>query len=314
MIKVGLAGGRGYVGEELLRVLQGIPEYQVVYIGSRSWSGTPVAEQYNDLDLDLSFQDLSHQSIRDCSADAWILAQPNGQAQALVETLSGSNAKIVDISSDFRFDDHWTYGLPEMNLDEIRLARQVANPGCYATATSLALLPHLDQLVGTPVAFGVSGCSGAGRTPCDKNDPDRLQDNIIPYSLTGHTHELEVSRHMACDIRFMPHVASFFRGITVTVNLQFDKEICAAEIHERTIDYYSNFPMVDIVETIPEIPQVINTNRALIGGFSVDTRSNRHMAIVCVIDNLRKGAASQAIQNLNLMFGRELDLGLCRHE
>lgn len=310
MIKVGLAGGRGYVGEELLGLLAKMPEYEVVYVGSRGSAGKKVRDLYESLELDLAFQDLSEDSIRNCPADVWIIAQPNGRAQELVNVIASSDARMIDISSDYRFDDRWIYGLPERNAEQIKRSRQIANPGCYATATQLALLPILEQIVGTPVAFGISGYSGAGRTPSDKNNPDRLADNILPYSLTGHTHELEVSRHLQHSIRFMPHVASFFRGISVTVDVELDQESDPDQLMTRFADFYSDHPLVQVSQTIPEIQQVAETNQAIVGGFAIDDRNQKKIAIVSVIDNLRKGAASQAVQNLNLMFGLESERGL----
>jgi N-acetyl-gamma-glutamyl-phosphate reductase len=310
MIRVALAGGRGYVGEELLGLLAAIPDYEVVYVGSRSLAGQAVAAEFPQLPEGLQFQDLSPDSLRACPADFWILAQPNGQAADLVEALSGKQARIIDISSDFRFDDRWVYGLPERNEAAIAEARCIANPGCYATATQLALLPLAGQWTDPPTAFGISGYSGAGRTPGERNDPQRLADNILPYSLAGHTHEREASRHLGYPIRFMPHVDPFFRGISVTVNLPLREATSADQLHAWFEDYYEACPLVDVIRGIPEIRQVRNSNRAAVGGFTVDERDGRTVAVVCVIDNLRKGAASQVIQNLNLMCGFPSERGL----
>ena len=270
MIKVGLAGGRGYVGEEILTLLAKIPEYQVVYVGSRSSAGKPVGDEYSGLNIDLDFQDLSPDSIRTCATDVWVIAQPNGQAAEFVKMLEGSSAKIIDISSDFRFDNHWTYGLPERNEGAIKASSRIANPGCYATATQLALLPISGELGGIPHAFGVSGFSGAGRTPSEKNDPARLANNLLPYSLAGHTHEKEVSRHLGRPIRFMPHVAAFFRGISMTVNVELKKSVDATTLRTLFKKFYQQHPLVEVVNGIPEIQQVSETNRAMIGGFVVD--------------------------------------------
>ena len=309
MIKVGLAGGRGYVGQELLGLLAGSPDYEVVYVGSRSSAGKTVTSEYPDSRCDLTFADLSSESIQSCAADAWVIAQPNGKADQFVQ-LFDESIRIIDISSDFRFDETWTYGLPELNQAAIQTNSRVANPGCYATATQLALLPLINQVTGVPTAFGISGYSGAGRTPSDKNNPDRLANNILPYSLTDHTHEREVSRHLQRAVRFMPHVASFFRGITITVNVKMADEIEETELLPLFEDYYKSFPLVQVTDSIPEIQQVAGTNRAVVGGFAVDPRDRRRVAIVSVIDNLRKGAASQAVQNMNLMFGFPSEKGL----
>ncbi len=311
MIRVALAGGRGYVGQELLQLLLAIPEYEVVYVGSRSLAGQPVARTYPQLPADWTFQDLSHASMTACGADAWVLAQPNGQAGMLWDQIASTDAKVIDISSDFRFSDEWVYGLPEKNQTCICDATRVANPGCYATAAQLALLPVIDRVQGWPQAFGISGFSGAGRTPNEKNDPARLANNILPYSLAGHTHELEISRQLNHPVRFLPHVAPFFRGINMTVSLMLQQATSVEQLLMEFQEYYAAFPLVDVVPEIPQIRQVTDTNRAMIGGFTVDAREDRNrLAIVCVIDNLRKGAASQVIQNLNLMFGLPSERGL----
>lgn len=310
MIKIGLAGGRGYVGEELLGLLQSIDEYQVVYVGSRGSAGKLVNEEYQGLEIDMRFQDLSADSIRACRADAWIIAQPNDQAKFFVDVIDDPAIKIIDISSDYRFDDEWVYGLPEKNQQAIESSTRIANPGCYATATQLALLPLRDQWEGLPVAFGISGFSGAGRTPGDKNDPARLADNIIPYTLVNHTHEREVSRHLGHDVRFAPHVAPFFRGITMTVHAQLVNAAKPNQLHKQFKEFYDAHPLVRVTDSIPEIQQVANTNNAMVGGFAVHPHDPRRVTIISVIDNLRKGAASQAIQNLNLMFGLKSHAGL----
>ncbi len=310
MIRIGMLGGRGYVGEELLALLDRIPEYKVVYVGSRSKAGRKVADECPNARLDLKFADLSPESIRACPADAWIIAQPNGQAAAFVDLLEDTDCKIIDISADYRFDNSWTYGLPERSEDEIRGADRVSNPGCYATATQLALLPVLEKIDGVPAAFGVSGFSGAGRTPGPRNDPRRLADNLIPYSLNGHTHEREITQHLGIRVQFMPHVASFFRGISMTIATSLRDAITVDELNAAYRDYYDDDPLVGVQDEIPEIREVSLTNRCLIGGLLVDQRDAHSIVVVSVIDNLRKGAASQAIQNLNLMFDIDSEQGL----
>ena len=172
MINVGLLGARGYVGEELLRLLLKIPEYRVGFVGSRQLAGEPVASgDMEDLPLDLTYSNLEPETLRNADEiDVWVIAQSNGVAAEFVKILQpegneNHNCKIIDVSSDHRFDPTWTYGLPEKNAAQIQSATRVANPGCYATAAQLALLPVLDQIQETPVLFGVSGFSGAGKLP-----------------------------------------------------------------------------------------------------------------------------------------------------
>ncbi len=311
MIRVGLIGGRGYVGQELLQLLDPMPEYQVVFAGSRSAAGKPVATEFAGIDSELVFSDLQPETIRSCPADAWVLAQDNGQAAGLVELLDGPETRIIDISADFRLDDNWVYGIPQANAAQIAATQRVANPGCYATAIQLGLLPILNRLDATPpVAFGVSGYSGAGRTPSEKNDPDRLQDNLLPYALAGHGHERETSHQLGRDIRFTPHVASFFRGISITLSMTFAEPTDPQELARIFQTCYEPWPLVETGLAPPEIAAVRLTNRAAVGGFAVDQRDPRRVTLVSVIDNLRKGAASQAIENLNLMFGLPSTTGL----
>ncbi len=311
MIRVGLIGGRGYVGEELLHLLAPMNEYEIVFVGSRSSAGKPVATGIQGLDPGFTFSDLSEASIRSCPADAWIIAQDNGQAAQFVP-LCGSDARVIDISSDYRFESDWVYGLPERNAKKIAATKRVANPGCYATAVQLGLLPIVDSLDNGihPVAFGVSGYSGAGRTPNEKNDLRRLRDSLLPYALTGHGHEREVSFHLNRDVRFSPHVAPFFRGISITLAVTLDQVHEVGEIQAAYEVAYADSPLVEVVSAPPEISMVRQTNKCIVGGFSIDQRDPRRMVLVSVIDNLRKGAASQAIENLNLMFGLPSPTGL----
>ena len=310
MIRIGLLGGRGYVGEELLHLLASIPDYRVVYVGSRGLAGGHVSETFSGLDLDLEFADLSQSSINNCPADAWVIAQDNSQSGPFVDILSSAKTRIIDISADHRFTDSWVYGLPEKNHEPIRSASRLANPGCYATAAQIGLLPLIEDIHAIPVAFGISGYSGAGRKPSDKNNPDRLRDNILPYALVGHTHEREVSRQLEVPVRLMPHVGDFFRGISITLHVQLDKPADPVELFDRYRSFYQPHPLVEVTNRIPEIRQVAETNQAMVGGFSVDPRDETRIAIISVLDNLRKGAASQVIQNLNLMFGFDSEHGL----
>jgi N-acetyl-gamma-glutamyl-phosphate reductase len=312
VIRLGLIGGRGYVGAELLRLLANSPNYEVVFAGSRSAAGTAVSDECPGFLSSLRFATPDAANLRAARVDAWILALDNGQAAPFVAEIDSASCRIVDVSADFRFDSDWVYGLPQMNRDEIAGASRITNPGCYATAVQLALLPMRDWLEsGTPpVAFGVSGYSGAGRTPGPRNDPQRLCDNLMPYQLTGHGHELESSHHLGMSVRLVPHVAGFFRGLSVTVTTTCNRETEPSGIADHFRKWYANWPLVKVTEGVPEIADVRETNRAVIGGFAVDRRDARRVALVCVLDNLRKGAASQVIENLNLMFRLAPEAGL----
>ena len=162
----------------------------------------------------------------------------------------------------------------------------------------LMLAPINKMIDGEVNFFGISGYSGAGATPNDRNDPDKLKNNIIPYSLNNHIHEKEVSFHMQREINFMPHVADFFRGILITGNFSLMSQYSSQEIRNIFDDFYDEHSFIVIKEEFPSISEVINTPNAMIGGFNID-ESKKRLSFCCSIDNLLKGAASQAIQNLN---------------
>src|SRR5690606_15855528 len=153
-----------------------------------------------------------------------------------------------DLSADYRFSDDWYYGLPELTRDRYRGQKRISNPGCYATAMQLAIAPLLDQLAGPPQCFGVSGYSGAGSTPSDKNDPDKLRDNLMPYALVDHLHEREVSRQLGVPVEFMPHVAPHFRGITMTVNLWLNEPVKLDAVRERYRRRYAGERLVRVLD------------------------------------------------------------------
>ncbi|MDX1381350.1 MAG: N-acetyl-gamma-glutamyl-phosphate reductase, partial [Xanthomonadales bacterium] len=225
MPEVVVIGARGYTGSELLPLLWRHPDLELQAVASRSAAGQAVADSVPGLDgCSLLFSDITPGSLARHVADAYVLALPNGQAAEYVAAIDalGNDAVVVDLSADHRFDDAWVYGQPERFRERISGARRIANPGCYATGMQLALAPLIDRLQAPPVVFGVSGYSGAGSTPSRKNDPDVLRDNLLPYALADHVHEREVSRHLGHEVRFLPHVAPFFRGISLTVSVLID--------------------------------------------------------------------------------------------
>ena len=294
---VGVVGARGHTGSELLRLLNDHPGFNVEYAGSRELAGSPVPE------IDgLSFGDLDANGVAGLGMDAVFLALPDNASLPFVSALSDSTV-IVDISSDHRFDDRWVYGLPELNRAKIAGARRVANPGCYATVMALALSPFVDDLDGVPVVFGVSGYSGAGTKPSSKNDPERLADNLLPYKLVGHNHEREATRHLGHPVRFMPHVHQAFRGLLVTSHIPLSAPITGGEAMQRLVDAYADEPLIDIQEGIPELRDGAGRPGVLLGGVEV-SEDGRNVVVVGAGDNLLKGAAVQAVQNLNLASGQ----------
>lgn len=308
MAKVAVIGARGYTGAELLPLLYRHPDFELVAVGSGSAAGEAVGSHVEGMaGCGLVFRDLQPADLPAIGADACVLALPNGAAAPYVEALDAHSPDtvIVDLGADYRFDDSWVYGQPERFADDIRGARRIANPGCYATGAQLALAPLTPWLVGAPVVFGVSGYSGAGKTPSPKNDPEVLRDNLLPYALADHIHEREVSRHIARSIRFLPHVAPFFRGISLTVAATLAAGTSAAEARARFADAYAGCPLIEVRPGIPEVREVRGTHSVIIGGFTVSEYDPRRISIVAVLDNLLKGAATQAVQNLNLAFGFE---------
>ncbi|MEM1089279.1 MAG: N-acetyl-gamma-glutamyl-phosphate reductase [Pseudomonadota bacterium] len=317
VVRLGLVGGRGYVGEELLKLLLPHPAYRLEFMVSRSLAGQRLSHVFPDLsDLPgadaAAFETMDAATVAARDIDVVVLARSNGEAAEFVEALDAAEnpAGVVDISADYRFDPAWTYGLPEVNRETLKTSKRVANPGCYATATELGLLPLLDHLAGVPAAFGVSGYSGAGRTPSERNNPDRLADNLLPYKLSGHLHEAEVSHQLGHPVAFMPHVAAFFRGISVTLLAELKEPLATDALLDLFREYYQAFPLITVDRGIPEIAQVRNRPAVRIGGFSVDARNPRQVRWVACIDNLLKGAASQALENLNLMHGLDHLAGL----
>ena len=314
---VALVGGRGYTGSELLGLIAAHPRLELAFASSVSQAGQPLQDSCLYWpDADTRFIALSQDEVSRFDTDAWILAVPNGAAASWADAIRESHPRsvVIDLSADHRFDDAWTYGLPERNRERIKRARQIANPGCYATGAQLGLLPVLDQLRGTPVVFGVSGYSGAGKTPSPKNDPQRLADNLIPYKLSGHVHEQEISHHLGHDVRFMPHVAGFFRGISLTIAARLKSPLDEHQLFDVYRKAYGSEPRVGVLKEISEVRQVAGTPDVLIGGLTVDERDPCRITLVSVLDNLAKGAATQALQNLNLALGIEENTGIDRKQ
>jgi len=324
--KVTVIGARGYVGNELLPLLGRHENIEISAVSSRELAGQVLYQHIKGIqDKSLQFESIASSDIKDkehiYSSDIFFLALPDGLAKDYVKSIQslGSLRKnknqpiIIDISADHRFSPEWIYGLPELDFINLTNAKKIANPGCYATACMLGLAPLKEKIINCPNAFGVSGFSGAGKTPSDKNNLELLKDNLMPYKLAGHKHELEVSHHLGRQINFMPHVFSGFRGLSVTLNLDIDMTLSKEYIQKLYTDYYSNHHQIIVTDDVPQLRDIKNNAGAIIGGFNVDTRSKHNMSnvrIVVVLDNLLKGAASQAIQNMNLALGLSSLTGL----
>lgn len=243
-VRIGIAGARGYVGAELIRLVAGHPGFDLAFVSSRELEGQRVADHVDAWPGELRYTAADHAALPGLGADAVVLALPNGKAGACVAAFdeAGVAPVVIDLSADMRFDPEWYYGLPELTRGGYAGQRRISNPGCYATAMQLALAPMRDVLDGPVQCFGVSGHSGAGTTPSDKNDPAVLRDNLVPYALAGHVHEREVAHRLGHPVEFMPHVAPHFRGITLTANLHLARAFDLGEVRARYADRYADEP------------------------------------------------------------------------
>jgi N-acetyl-gamma-glutamyl-phosphate reductase len=301
---IGIVGARGYTGAELIGLLAAHSGFELDFVSSRKLAGELVADHVEAWEGGLRYEELGPEEVAEAGAEVVVLALPNGVCPPFVEAVEQAMPEtvIIDISSDHRFDDGWTYGQTERFRDRIRGAKRIANPGCYATGLQLGLAPVVDWAIAPPQAFGVSGYSGAGTRPTLRNDPEVLRDNLIPYVLTEHKHEREVTWHLGHQIYFMPHTAPFFRGITLTLSVQLARPKSVEQLRARFEEAYGDEPLVELVEQPPLVRDNVGRPVVRIGGFSVDEAGD-HLAFVATLDNLLKGAASQALQNLNLACG-----------
>lgn len=306
MHRLALIGGRGFTGTEFLKLLAGHGDIELVLATSDSRAGQLITEIVPEWpDPDQAFESLRPDAVAGVKAGVWVLAMPNDQAAPWVAAIeiAHPDAVILDLGADYRLDAEWVFGLTEFNREVLAGARRIANPGGYATGALFGLLPIRTMLVSPPVIFGISGFSGAGRRSSPRNDPGRLRANLIPYGLTGHMNESEISVHLGRPARLHPHVGPFFRGISLTIAVQLTEPVSTDLLLERYRECYEAEPLVRVDETIPEIRHVAETPGLAIGGFSVDQRDSMRVSFVVTLDNLLKGAASQALQNINLALG-----------
>jgi len=301
---IGIVGARGHTGAELIRLIAAHPALELAFVSSRELAGQRVAEHSDAYTGELRYESLDPTAVAAKRADVVILALPNGKAAPYVEAIdqAAPDTLVVDLSADYRFDKAWYYGLPELTRDKWRGERRISNPGCYATAMELSIAPLKDLLAAPPVCFGVSGYSGAGTTPSDKNDPEKLRDNLMPYALTGHTHEKEASYQLGLPVEFMPHVAPHFRGLTVTTNLYLAKPLKRADVLARFHQAYDGERLVSVLDEAPWVSRIAHRHHAEVGGFALSADGKR-VVVVTTLDNLLKGAATQAMQNINRALG-----------
>src|SRR5574344_639682 len=315
MIKVGILGGAGYAGGELIRVLVGHPDVDIVFANSESHAGHSVAEVHEGLygDTDLKFtSEMPFDKV-----DVVFFCFGHGKSAAfLKEHEIPANVKIIDFAQDFRLEraDHdFVYGLPELQRAKIQQAHHVANPGCFATCIQLGLLPlaAAGMLKGNVSVNAITGSTGAGVKPSEKTHFSWRSGNISIYKAFRHQHvpEMMQSLHQldptyAGEIEFLPYRGDFPRGIFATEVIH--SEVAQAAIDEVYSKFFADSPFTFYVPTDIDMKQVVNTNKCLIHAERIDDK----LLVTSCIDNLLKGAAGQAVENMNLMFGLREDEGL----
>ncbi|KAI0111096.1 Aspartate/glutamate/uridylate kinase [Nemania sp. FL0031] len=310
--RVALIGARGYTGQALISLINTHPHFELRNVSSRELAGQKL-EGYTKKDI--IYESLSATDVAEMEKkgliDVWVMALPNGVAKPYVDALLGAkesaprddSSLIIDLSADYRFDNSWCYGLPEtIKRSTIAQASRIANPGCYATGAQLAIAPILEHIGGQITIFGVSGYSGAGTKPSPKNNVELLTNNLIPYSLTGHIHEREISTQLGIQVGFIPHVASWFQGIHHTINIPLNKSMKSRDVREIYQDRYAGEKLVKVVGEPPLVKSISGKHGVEIGGFALDTTGKR-LVVCATIDNLLKGAATQCLQNMNLARG-----------
>ncbi|MCC5910390.1 MAG: N-acetyl-gamma-glutamyl-phosphate reductase [Clostridiaceae bacterium] len=339
MIKVGILGATGYVGAEITRLLSRHREVEIMFLDSRSYASMPYENIYANLkhvvkqtctsvDLDKDLDDI----------DLLFCALPHGLSQEAVKKITNKGKKVIDLSADFRLKEKtvyeaWygvehkateelntaVYGLSEIYSHEIKKANLVANPGCYPTSILLPLYPLLKEKIITTDSFIAdckSGVSGAGRTPSEVNLFSQCNENLRAYGIGVHRHTPEIEQELSLAlgkkviVQFTPHLIPMTRGILSTIYIDNRKALGTEDIKDTLMKYYEKQPFIRILEenAYPQTKAVYGSNYCDIG-LKVDERTN-NIVIVSAIDNLMKGAAGQAVQNMNLMFDFDETEGL----
>ena len=314
-IKIGIIGGAGYTAGELLRILLFHPHVEIVFINSNSNAGKQISDVHSGLFGETNLMFTSELPVGEI--DALFLCSAHGDSKKfLLENEIPSRVKIIDLSTDFRAaseEHNFVYGLPEMNLEKIKKANNIANPGCFATAIQLALLPLADAglLKNEVHVNAITGSTGAGVKPTETSHFSWRNNNISIYKPFKHQHLQEITQSIQQlqpdflqAINFIPVRGNFTRGIFATLYTE-----CALSLEEAKKlyrEFYKNAAFTFITETNPDLKQVVNTNKAII---YLEKHENK-LLIISVIDNLLKGASGQAVQNMNLMFGLDERCGL----
>lgn len=312
-IKAGIIGGAGYTGGELLRVLLRHPQVRVLFVQSRSQAGQAVAGTHTDLvgETDLRFSEAPL-----AGADVLFLCLGHGESKAWLEQQPRDPAlRIIDLSHDYRAGGAWSdrafqYGLPELYREQIRGASLIANPGCFATALQLALLPlAADGLAADVFATGITGATGAGQSLSATSHFPWRHANVSAYKTLQHQHHAEVMRSLhhaggRLHLHFVPWRGDFPRGIylSCTLAVEADQE----QLYTRYEHYYAGHPFTHVSRQMIDLKMTVNTNKCLLHL----EKTADYLVVHAALDNLLKGAAGQAVQNMNLMFGLDETAGL----
>jgi len=317
LVRVGIIGGAGYTGGELIRLLINHPNASIFFINSKSNAGKSVSIVHADL---LGETDLVFTSDLSGDIDVLFLCVGHGDARKFLEENEIANhIKVIDLSHDFRLqakanfkERAFVYGLPELNREEIRSAENIANPGCFATAIQLGLLPLAKAgLLNEIYTTGITGSTGAGQSPSSTSHFSWRANNIQAYKTLTHQHLGEIGQSVSqlqpnadVDLSFVPWRGDFTRGIFISSQVKC--ELSAEEISDLYKTFYEEHPFTIVSDESIFLKQVVNTNKAFIQLEKVGTK----LVIHSIIDNLLKGASGQAIQNMNLMFGLKETAGL----
>ncbi len=327
---IGIIGGSGYTGGELLRLLSQHPEAKITAVTSRSKKGQKVSDTHTHLRkiFDMEFEDLSPREVA-YRSEIVFTAVPHGTAMAIVPELLDAGVKVIDLSADYRlkseiFEKTYkikhtdprkvVYGIPELH-PEVAEQNFVANPGCYPTGATLAAAPLANVGVIERVVFdSKSGISGAGSEPTNTSHYPNMAENIQAYKLTSHRHGAEIVQELSRldgslkSINFTPHVIPSVRGILTTAHIFVKKVLGEEDVNEIYGNFYKDKPFIRLIKGIPALGSVRGSNFCDIG-FEIEKGSDR-IVVISAIDNLVKGASGQAIQNMNLMFGLPETTGL----
>ena len=337
-VKVGIVGGTGYTGVELLRIFAHHPKAEVQAITSRSEDGVRVDEMYPNLrgHYDLAFSVPDVTVLQAC--DVVFFATPHGVAMSMAQELTAAGVKVIDLAADFRVTDldEWAkwygfehtcpeimqqvaYGMPELFREEVTKANVIANPGCYPTSILLALKPLLDAEaieLDDIIADGKSGVSGAGKGANVAMLAAEMSESFKAYGIAGHRHlpelkdKLQILTGKPVDITFVPHLIPMIRGMESTVYATLKKDLTQSQLQSLYENTYSNEVFVDVLPSgsVPETRMTKGSNMCRLSVFR--PQGGRKVVVTSVIDNLVKGAAGQAVQNMNILFSLPENTGL----